>query len=327
VLRRPEGDGGKGAALAFAFSGADARPDTLVIVLDGDARISPEFVRLAAAAVRDGEAAGTARRRMLKPKAGRLARVLARLQDDEQTVDGEIQLGRRNLGGGSDLRGNGMIVPSDLLADVGGWPEAALCEDLELSSLLYLHRGIAARWLPGVEIWEQPVTSLGALFRQRARWAEGAVRRDLRITLPALLNPAIPARRRIAVGTYAAQTLVPLFAIGTALGGHRGRRTSLIRVLALSYAIAALGLAIDALRWSSDPRGRPMGLRERAIRASGVTVFGGLWAALGPLAWLRVATWRGAPAFTRTLHDGAFEPPGFAFSALSPWVRSGRSGG
>jgi glycosyltransferase involved in cell wall biosynthesis len=326
VVRRPDGGGGKGAALAFADAEEAAVPASggLVIVLDADARIGPGFVRLAAASFSGRLHAASARRRMLMPKTGRLPRLLARLQDDEQTVDGEIQLGRHQLDAGSDLRGDGMIVGPDALAAVGGWPSAALCEDLELASRLYLRCGIAARWLPALEVWEQPVTALGALIRQRARWAEGAVRRDLRVTLPALIDLSIPARRRFAVGLYAAQTLVPLFVVGTVLGGRRGQRTAIARTLGLSYGLAALGIAFDALRRAHGPDGRPVPLAQRGARSAGVTVFGLLWVVLGPLAWLRVAARRGPPAFSHTEHRGSFEPPEFAPGRQPERCGSGR---
>jgi len=324
VVRRPSGSGGKGAALAFADAAAEAgaradeepaldRPaGRLVLVLDADARIAPGFARLAAAAFTDGLDAASARRRMLTPRTGPVARLLARLQDDEQTVDGEIQLGRYRLGAGSDLRGDGMIVRSESLAAVGGWPAAALCEDLELSSLLYLRFGMAARWLPTLEVWEQPVISFGELLRQRVRWAEGTVRRDLRVTLPSLRDRAIPAQRRLAAGLYAAQTVVPVFGLGAALGARRGRRMRIPRALGVAYTLAAFGIAFDALRWTPAPAGGPMTLPERAARSAAVAIFGVLWVALGPIAWLRVAARHGPPAFRQTRRSGPFEPPAFA---------------
>ena len=56
-------------------------------LLDADARIGPEFLRHAAAHVAAGASAVTARRRMLRPESGRLGRALARIQDDEQTLE------------------------------------------------------------------------------------------------------------------------------------------------------------------------------------------------------------------------------------------------
>ena len=306
VLRRTTGPMTKGGALHSVDVGAHA--GTTVVVLDADGRVEPSFADLVIASAEAGVGVGTARRRMMLPTSGRLARLLARLQDDEQTLDGELQLGRWNLGGASELRGNGMIVRADLLAAAGGWSPDALCEDLELTSRLYLTpAGPRPRWLPEVVVWEQPVTTVRALVRQRLRWAEGAVRRDVRITFPRLFEPRIPMIRRLDAAAYAAQTLLPFGALGALLAGRRG--AALVGSAAVAYCVAALILAIDALRMTQIEGTRPQRLLRRASRAVAVVGFAALWLALTPVAWLRVVLVSGPVRFARTSHRSGFAPP------------------
>ncbi|HYK95642.1 MAG TPA: glycosyltransferase family 2 protein [Candidatus Dormibacteraeota bacterium] len=308
ALRRSAGRATKGAALACVP--IDPRPTEIVAVLDADARISSSFLRDVLGAARSGIAVGTARRRMLLPARGRLARLLAIVQDDEQTLDGEIQLGRWALGGGSELRGNGMFVRADILAEVGGWSADALCEDLELTSRIYLTPdGPRPRWLPGIEVWEQPVLSLPALVRQRLRWARGAVRRDVQVTLPSLIDRRIPLARRVDAAAYAAQTLAPFAGLGMLAGGRRG--IALIGRLSACYIVGVMALAAASLRRSTNARGGNLRPVERGLRAVGVTVFGMAWVAITPVAWCATVVRPHAVTFERTRHlAGGFCPPG-----------------
>ena len=97
----------------------------LLVVLDADARVAPDFLAHVAEHRAKGHAAFTARRRIAW--ADRFW--LARLQDDEQALDSWTLAGRIGLGGGGELRGNGMVVTRQALAAAGGWPAGALTED------------------------------------------------------------------------------------------------------------------------------------------------------------------------------------------------------
>ena len=263
VVRLATPSGGKGAALAAV----PVPVSGVVVVLDADARVAPDFVARVRA-VATGSPAAQARRRMLRPAAacppGRAAGLLALMQDGEQEVDGLIARARLRIGGATEFRGDGMVIRADALAALGGWPSDALCEDLELATRWYLAAGRGVERPAGLEIWEQPVLSLRPLVRQRLRWAEGSIRRDLRLVIPALLDRRRPVRRRVELGAYASQALMPAVALGMAARAlrrpaepHRGhgadssqaaRRT--LGVLASGYALAALVLA-----WGAQPDG------------------------------------------------------------------------
>lgn len=322
--RRQEPDG-KGAALA-SVPLTELRGQA-VVVLDADARIAPDFLRIAAELIASGTDAITARRRMLLPTGnGRITRLLAQVQDDEQTVDGEIQLGRRALGGASELRGNGMVLRTEVLAAAGGWGVAALCEDLELSTRLFGRSGRGVAWARDLQVWEEPVVGPRAIVRQRIRWAEGLVRRDLRETLPLLSRQGLRASQRLDVLAWFSQSLAPWAAIGLLVAHHPGSRRRLA-LLAAAYGLGAGFLTWDALRWSVGPEGLTAPVAQRTRRAIAVVGWSALWLLVLPVGWVRVAIGRGEMRFAKTVHRGGYEPGGQVPSSAPKDRRSPRPPG
>jgi len=306
VVRRPGGGDGKGMALASVA--IDPGPDRIVVVLDADARVGPGFSAACEEAATWSSSA-TARRRMLRPAPGsRIADILARLQDDEQSLDDLVQRARLSLGGAAEFRGNGMLLRADLLATLGGWPGNALCEDLELSSRLYQTTGRGVERPPGLVVWEQPVLTLRALFRQRLRWAEGSIRRDLRIVLPATLRRTGTVRRSFDPLAYAGQALVPWVAIGLAgrcLGSSRAAARRGLAALLGGYGIATMTIAWSAGSSSADGSSSRETLSRRASRTIRSIAIAGLWLAILPIAWLRVVLRPATTRFAKTTHAAA----------------------
>ncbi|HEX5466651.1 MAG TPA: glycosyltransferase family 2 protein [Candidatus Limnocylindrales bacterium] len=296
---------GKGAALTAAQPEL-CRGD-IVSVLDADARIPPDYARRVASYVARGAEAVTARRRMVRDggPGGALEGWLIQAQDDEQTADGEIQRGRWALGGLSEFRGNGISVRRDLLAQVGGWRAVALTEDLDLSSRLAARFGTNVAWAIDAVVWEEPVTALGPLWRQRRRWAEGIVRRQLELTPAVLASPRLSVFAKLDYLAYSAQTALPVSLAGAAIGGLAGGRRRPALVLTACYLAAGTLLAFDALRWTTDLDGAPLTARARAARAIAVTCFSGHWLAALPVGWLRVARGRGPMRYAKMAHAGA----------------------
>ena len=301
VVRRSRSGDGKGRALAHVAIEPDE--DRIIVILDADARVDPGFAEACAAAAAGGVAA-TARRRMVQPVGGsRAADILARLQDDEQSLDDVVQRARLAFGGAAEFRGNGMVVRADVLASLGGWPVDAVCEDLELSSRLYQVTGRGVPRPPGLTVWEQPVIGLRALFRQRLRWAEGSIRRDLRIVYPAALRGAVVDGGSLEPLAYAGQSLVPWVIVGLAWRCRGSRRAAARRGLAAllgAYAIAATSIGWAAIGASPDES-----LSQRAGRTAGSTAFALLWLAILPLAWLRIVRRPGTTEFAKTIHAPA----------------------
>ena len=103
------------------------------------------------------------------------------------------------MGGCSEFRGNGIMVRRELLAAVGGWRAAALTEDIDLSSRIAAAPGERVAWAMDAEVWEEPVRDWGGLWRQRLRWAEGAIPARLRARPERDCQPA--AWHRVASST------------------------------------------------------------------------------------------------------------------------------
>ena len=286
---------GKGAALA------DLPPELCreaIVVLDADARVAPDFVRLAASHLAEGAPAVQARRRVLGATAGRLAR----LQADEQTVDGAVQAGRWAMGGCSEFRGNGMVVRRDALVAAGGWQPGTLTEDLDLSSRLAAMTGRAVAWALDLEVWESPVERLGDLWAQRLRWAEGSIRRYLEHGPAVMQSPFLSRAARLEFAIYGGQLLVPPFAAGLVAGAVVDGRAAGPAVVLGAYGIAALVLAYDALRDETTTAGCLLDRRTRTSRAVAVAAFESLWIVVVPVALWHLATRRGPLRFARMPH-------------------------
>jgi 1,2-diacylglycerol 3-beta-glucosyltransferase len=306
VVRR-EGPGlrdGKGAALAATTP--DMYRGELIVVLDADARIGPTFLRQIAGYAARGVRALTVRRRIR----GAGSSHLAGAQADEQTQDGELQRGRWASGGCSEFRGNGTVISRDLLAAVGGWPAAALTDDLDLSSRVAAVAGITVAWTLDVEVWEEPVLTWGELWRQRLRWSEGAIRRFLELGPTVLRSDRLTFRTRLDFAVYGAQLAVPPLIIGATLGALATGAVGMAAALLGTYLAAAGLLAFDALRWEEGPAGAGLSLPRRVARAVRAAAFGFFWLGSVPAAMWRLATRRGRVRYDKMAHVGTDDAEG-----------------
>jgi 1,2-diacylglycerol 3-beta-glucosyltransferase len=103
---------------------------------------------------------------------------LTRAQAMEMAFDADIQAARLARGGVAELRGNGQLLRRDAVQKAGGFNEATITDDLDLSfRFLLAGLTIGVLWDPPVS--EEAVATLPALWRQRQRWAEGGFQRFL----------------------------------------------------------------------------------------------------------------------------------------------------
>jgi GT2 family glycosyltransferase len=310
ILRR--GDGladGKGAALTAAQPEV-CRGD-VVLVLDADARLEPWFLRRAAGYFAAGANAVTARRKILEADQGWLQGA----QADEQTLDGELNRGRWALGGCSEFRGNGIMVRRELLASVGGWRSTALTEDIDLSSRIAAAAGERVAWALDAEVWEEPVRSGERLWRQRLRWAEGALRRVFEHGPAVVASSSLPVGARLDFVTYVGQLAVPPIVLGAAASAAvTGRRRTLASIVAGYLGVSAL-LGWDSLRWERGEDGQGLSTAERVKRTMRVSLFSGLWLAAVPRALADLAFRRGPIRYVKMDHRGEGEPGSAAWSA------------
>ena len=300
VVRRDGADlpDGKGAALT-AVPPQAYRGD-VAVVLDADARVGPAFLSTLAHYLAAGAPAVTARRRILDPGSSWLAGA----QADEQTVDGELQRGRWARGGLSEFRGNGITVRRDLLVAVGGWRASALTEDLDLSSRIAAATGFPVAWAIDAEVWEEPVQSWRGLWRQRVRWAEGAIRRAFEHGPAVLRSPAVSVAAKFDFVAYVGQLAAPPLLIGAAAGAVIRGRPGVATALVAVYAAVAGGLAWDALRCDVTTRAGPSIVLVRARRAVRAALFGTVWLAAVPAALWRLASRRGPVVYDKMEHAG-----------------------
>lgn len=304
VIRR-EGEhlaDGKGAALTAAQPSVCL--GDVILVLDADARIDPVFLRRAAGYFAAGAKAVTARRCILDADSGWLAGA----QADEQTMDGELNRGRWAMGGCSEFRGNGIMVRRDLLEAAGGWHAAALCEDIDLSSRVAAVSGERVAWAIDAEVWEEPVRSVGGLWRQRLRWAEGAFRRAFEHGPAVMRSGRLPVSSRLDFAAYVGQMAVPPILVGAAASAVvTGRKRGLLAILVSYLGVSAI-LGWDSLRWERHADGTQLRTGERLRRTLRVSLFNALWLFVVPRALLDLIFRRGPIRYVKMEHDGAGAP-------------------
>jgi 1,2-diacylglycerol 3-beta-glucosyltransferase len=287
----------KGAALARAMPHLQGQ---VVAVIDADARVAPDFLAAVMAAwSRDPDAAAIQARR--HPVNGHHSWLTA-AQADEQLMDLASQCGRRQVDGTAELRGNGMFVRREALDRVGGWNELAITEDLDLSTRLAA-QGEHIALAPEVLVGEEAVTSLGDLWTQRMRWAEGSLRRLMEHG-PSLLAGTAPLGRKLDFLAFTGEFLIPpLFAASvvasliTILLPIRMDWTIPISLFA-GYGLGSLLLALAGLA-GMDVRGTA--LVGRSVRGA---LFLSHWLLVVPAALVRIAIGPQTTTFRKTPRMG-----------------------
>ncbi len=177
VTRLPGSYPGKSAALNDALPLSKGE---VVAVFDADAYVAPDWLnKMLPVLQADHVGAVQAQKRIFE----RQTEWLPRFQDSEYAIDTYFQVGRDLIGGAVELRGNGQLIKRSALIDVNGWNNKAITDDLDLSMRLLVSNW-DIRLCPDAVVWEEGVTTLKALMRQRRRWAEGSIRRYLDYIFP-----------------------------------------------------------------------------------------------------------------------------------------------
>lgn len=177
VTRKPGSWPGKSAALNDAL--ALAKGD-VVAVFDADAYVEPDFLtKVLPSLASDKVGAVQVQKRVFESQ----KETLPRYCDAEYALDTYFQVGRDLIGGAVELRGNGELIKRNALIDVGGWNNNSITDDLDLSMRLLVSNW-DIKFCPEASVWEEGVTTLKALLRQRRRWAEGSIRRYLDYIFP-----------------------------------------------------------------------------------------------------------------------------------------------
>lgn len=206
VRRSREAGGGKSGALNTVLAQLRSR---WMLVLDADAQLQSDVLeRLIPFAEQGGWSAVQLRKAVVNGEVN----LLARAQAMEMALDAVVQLGRLDGGGIAELRGNGQLLLREALQACGGFNEATVTDDLDLSfRLLLAGRSIGVLWDPPVQ--EEAVLSLRALWRQRQRWAEGGLQRFFDYW-PGLVSGRVSLIRKLDLGSFfLLQYVLPVVAV------------------------------------------------------------------------------------------------------------------
>ena len=207
VFQRPEGSrGGKSGALNQTL------PQTrgeVILVCDADALVPPDFLRstLPLFAAPGSRPVGAVQVRKAILNADQNFWTTG--QQAEMALDLFLQQQRTSIGGVGELRGNGQLVRRELLEKCGGWNEATITDDLDLTFKLHL-AGVDIAFTPEIAIQEEGVTRWISLWHQRSRWAEGGYQRYLDYWPGILRNGMGLAKSRDLLLFFVNQYLLPM---------------------------------------------------------------------------------------------------------------------
>jgi 1,2-diacylglycerol 3-beta-glucosyltransferase len=135
----------------------------------------------------------------------------------EMAFDAFIQEGRLARGGVAELRGNGQLLRREAVHAAGGFNEATITDDLDLSfRLLLAGQPVGVLWNPPVG--EEAVLTLPALWRQRQRWAEGGLQRFLDYGDQLISNRLNGAQKRDLAAFFVLQYVLPVMAVADLAG-------------------------------------------------------------------------------------------------------------
>ena len=287
------GPGTKGAVLAHATPFLRGE---VIGAIDADTTVSTSFLERAMRAWQRDPAASALQ--VARHARNEGASWLTRAQATEQLMDMASQCGRWATDGTAELRGNGMFVRRAALEAVGGWNADALTEDLDLSTRLAASgRHIALA--PEVAVEEEAVETVGALWRQRLRWAEGSLRRLLEHG-PGLIAGKQPLSTQADFLAFAGEFLVPpLFAttiVASLITIPLPRPADWTVPLSLVFAYG-LGVFLLALGGLSATGMRGLRLVGRATEGA---LFLSHWLLVVPVALARIAFMPGVGGFVQT---------------------------
>lgn len=170
LLNIPVETGGRGKAAALNRGVSEARHG-LLAVYDADNIPEPDsLMYLARQLERHPECAAVLGKfRTLNRKANLLTRFI---NIEGLAFQWIVQAGRWMLLRFCSLPGTNYLIRRGAVERVGGWDEAALTEDAELTLRLY-EAGYRVKFVPYAVTWEQEPERLRTWLRQRNRWVRG----------------------------------------------------------------------------------------------------------------------------------------------------------
>lgn len=171
-LKRNQGDGPKGKSAVLNF-GLRHSIGEVIAVFDADTRVEPDFLKVTVPYLFDPRVAGVQGRvRIFNAQEN----MLTQLQEDEFATFAHMwQISKDVYGGVMILAGNGQVTKRAALEEAGGWNELSATDDMDLT-LKFLITGKLVRYCPEAMVWQEGITQMKPLLRQRMRWAEGMLK-------------------------------------------------------------------------------------------------------------------------------------------------------
>lgn len=243
VFHRPLGaTGGKSGALNQVLP---LTKGEIIAVFDADAQVTPDlFQRIVPLFNRADLGAVQVR----KAIANVSSNAWVQGQIAEMALDAFWQQQRIALGGIGELRGNGQFVRRTALSQCGGWNEATITDDLDLTFRLHLHDwDIDCTTYPAVQ--EEGVTTAIALWHQRNRWAEGGYQRYLDYCQP-ILRHRLGARKTMDMFVFwILQYILPTATIpDTVIAVLRHQPLLYTPLASLSVVMSLIGMTLGLRR-------------------------------------------------------------------------------
>lgn len=204
LIREPDAFPGKSAVLNDALKIAKGEA---VLVFDADATVEPDFLKKLIPHLEPADVGAVQARKIIRNKDVNL---LTRCQNNEYTMDTQLQVGRDAIKGAVELRGNGELIKREALDDIGGWNNYTITDDLDMSTRLHI-KGWDVRFCVDACVYEEGIVYLFPLFRQRRRWLEGTIRRYLEYFWAAMWSKKMSLRAQFDMAMYITEFIMPLW--------------------------------------------------------------------------------------------------------------------
>ena len=204
MIRDKDAYPGKSAVLNDAFQVAKGEA---ILVFDADATVEPDFLKKLVPILEPTDVGAVQARKIIRNKD---VNILTRCQNNEYTMDTQLQVGRDAIKGAVELRGNGELIKREALEDIGGWNNETITDDLDMSTRLHI-KGWDIRFCPDACVYEEGIVYLFPLFRQRRRWLEGTIRRYLEYSWQAMWSKKMSLRAQFDMAMYITEFIMPMW--------------------------------------------------------------------------------------------------------------------
>ena len=204
LIRDNDAFPGKSAVLNDALKLAEGEA---ILVFDADATVEPDFLKKLIPYLEPADVGAVQARKIIRNKDYNL---LTKCQNNEYSMDTNLQVGRDAVKGAVELRGNGELIKREALEDIGGWNNYTITDDLDMSTRLHI-KGWDIRFCSEACVYEEGIIFVTPLFRQRRRWLEGTIRRYLEYFGEAISSKKMSLRAQLDMTIYIAQFIMPLW--------------------------------------------------------------------------------------------------------------------